>query len=257
MLTWPPFLDFKAGVGHGGVFRTQLSEFGEEAESNDEVGEENVAEGALQPHRRWVRERSGSKFKLFRKWVTFMFHWYYMITSKGKKTHVTCESQISNYIVNQLIFRLALWHNGNILNFPWIEGSEAAKESQPLNLTMGGSEATEETPATVAVATKRGATHISSKNRISVLDDQRIQDLENRHKICYFEYTYTEKITKSSLSCNVVIKQLSSSHCHLLRSLWDWEPFSLVSFEKWILIFHIRLPNLRSKFERHKHKLIE
>ena len=128
-----------------------------------------------------------------------MFHWYYMITSKGKKTHVTCESQISNYIVNQLIFRLALWHNGNILNFPWIEGSEAAKESQPLNLTMGGSEATEETPATVAVATKRGATHISSKNRISVLDDQRIQDLENRHKRYVILSTHTLKRSPNHL----------------------------------------------------------
>ena len=60
------------------------------------------------------------------------------------------------------------------MNFDWIKGVEAVNLTS--SLAIGGSDATEETPATVAVSTNRGATHTTSKNRNSVLEDQLIHD---------------------------------------------------------------------------------
>ena len=60
------------------------------------------------------------------------------------------------------------------MNFEWLIGVEAVNLTS--SLAIGGSDATEETPATVAVSTNRGATHTTSKNRNSVLEDQLIHD---------------------------------------------------------------------------------
>ena len=64
------------------------------------------------------------------------------------------------------------------MNFEWIKGVEAVNLTS--SLAIGGSDATEETPATVAVSTNRGATHTTSKNRNSVLEDQLVHDQQRQ-----------------------------------------------------------------------------